>query len=97
MVKLRWSPQAASDLESLCEYIAKDSLEYARLLAATIVATIESIPDFPMAGRSVPEYRDERVRQRIVGNYRIIYRWLKEEDTVEVVSIVHGARLLHKD
>ena len=57
MVKLIWSPAAADDLEEICEYIEKDSEYYARIFAQQIVALIETIPDFPEAGRIVPEYQ----------------------------------------
>ena len=57
MVRLIWSPKAASDLTEICEYISKDSEEYACVFAQRVVALIESIPDFPKAGRIVPEYQ----------------------------------------
>ncbi|GAG86026.1 unnamed protein product [marine sediment metagenome] len=34
------------------------------------------------------------LRERILGNYRIIYRLKK--DAVEIVTIIHGARLLRE-
>lgn len=90
--KIRWSPRAASNLEDICNYIAKDSEHYASLFATKVNAIIESIPQFPKAGRIVPEYGDENLREKIYENYRIVYR-LKEE-VVEIVVICHGARLL---
>ena len=92
MVKLIWSPRAAADLEEICNYIALDSEHYARLFAQRIVTLIEKILDFPKAGRVVPEYQRDDLRERIFQNYRIVYR-IKEE-AIEIVSIVHGARLL---
>jgi addiction module RelE/StbE family toxin len=92
MVKLIWSPRAASDLEEICNYIALDSEHYARLFAQQIVTLIEKILDFPKAGRVVPEYQRDDLRERIFQNYRIVYR-IKEE-AIEIVAIVHGARLL---
>jgi toxin ParE1/3/4 len=92
MVKLIWSPRAASDLENICNYIAFDSEHYARLFAQRIVALIESIPNFPKAGRVVPEYQQDDLRERIFQNYRIVYRIKRE--AIEIVAIVHGARLL---
>jgi plasmid stabilization system protein ParE len=38
------------------------------------------------------EYNDENLRERIYGNYRIIYR-IKPE-TIEIAAICHGSRLL---
>ncbi|OGW14128.1 MAG: hypothetical protein A3G93_03725 [Nitrospinae bacterium RIFCSPLOWO2_12_FULL_45_22] len=90
--KVRWSPRAVSNLEEICDFIAKDSAHYAFLFAKKVNVIIESIPQFPKAGRIVPEYGDENLREKIYNNYRIVYR-LKGE-VVEIVVICHGARLL---
>lgn len=90
--KIKWSPRAAANFEDICNYIARDSEHYAALFARKVNAIIKAIPEFPKAGRIVPEYGDENLRERIYGNYRIVYR-LKEE-LVEIVTICHGAELL---
>lgn len=95
MGRLIWSPRAADDLEEICDYIARDSARYAAIVAGRIVAAVEKIPTFPKAGRIVPEKGDPNVRERIVGNFRVIYRL--KEGAVEVVTICHGARRLHLD
>lgn len=56
--QIRWSPRAASNLENICEYIAKDSEHYAALFAKKIISLVKTIPQFPKAGRMVPEYHD---------------------------------------
>ena len=89
--KIRWSPRAADDLEDICNYIARDSERYAAIFAGNIFQIINHIPDFPNSGRIVPEYKNESLREKIFGNYRIVYR-LKNED-VEIVAIHHGARI----
>jgi len=88
----RWSPRAVSNLEEICNYIAKDSEHYASLFAKKVTVVIESIPQFPKAGRIVPEYGDENLREKTHKNYRIVYRLQRE--VVEIVVICHGARLL---
>ena len=92
MAKLIWSPKATAGLEEICEYILKDSEHYAKLFAQRIVALVETIAEFPMAGRIVPEYQRDDLRERIFQNYRIVYR--VKPEMVEIVAIVHGARLL---
>ena len=92
MAKLIWSPKATAGLEEICEYISKDSEHYAKLFAQRIVALVETIAEFPMAGRIVPEYQRDDLRERIFQNYRIVYR--VKPEMVEIVAIVHGARLL---
>jgi len=94
MAKLiRWSPRAASNFEEICNYIAKDSEHYAWLFAKRINDIVKSIPQFPLAGRIVPEYKDENLREKIYQNYRIVYRI--KENIIEIVAICHGAKLLN--
>lgn len=88
--KIRWSPRAASNFEEICAHIARDSEHYAALFAKQIDAVVRAIPEFPQAGRVVPEYGDESLREKIYENYRIVYRLKKE--VVEIVVICHGAR-----
>jgi plasmid stabilization system protein ParE len=92
MVKLIWSRRALDDLDSICDFIAIDSLRYAHLFAERIVAFIEKIPRQPLLGAIVPEYKQEDLRERLFQNYRIVYR--AGESAVEIVTITHGARLL---
>jgi toxin ParE1/3/4 len=92
MVKLIWSSRALADLDSACEYIARDSPRYAHLFAERIVAVIETIPRHPLLGAVVPEYAMEELRERLFQNYRIVYRI--RGDVVQIAAIVHAARLL---
>lgn len=92
MARVIWSPRAVADLDAICEFIARDSDYYARLVGQRILEAVERIPDFPEAGSIVPEYNDERIRERLVYSYRLIYRL--KEDVVELVTIFHAARLL---
>jgi len=90
--KIKWSPRAASNFEDICNYIGKDSEYYASLFAKKVNSLIKAIPRFPKAGRIVPEYGDENVREKIYENYRIVYRI--KEDFIEIVAICHGAKSL---
>jgi addiction module RelE/StbE family toxin len=92
MAKLIWAPQALDDLDAICDYIARDSKRYAALFAERVVALAESIAEQPLLGATVPEYQQEDLRERLFHNYRIVYR--VRPDAVQIVTIVHGARLL---
>lgn len=89
---LKWSPLSVSHFEEICDYIAKDSRYYAALFAKRVLSIVRSIPRFPKAGRIVPEYNDENLREKIYENYRIVDR-IKSE-VIEIVAICHGARPL---
>lgn len=92
MAKLIWSPQAIEDLDAICSYIERDSYECARLFGERLIFLAESIPLHPLLGAVVPEYMREDLRERRLQNYRMIYRIAG--DTTEIVTIVHGAKLL---
>lgn len=90
--RIIWSPRAASHLEDICEYIAQDSQQYATIFAQQVLRLVRALPAFPQSGRMVPEYGDPRLREKIHGNYRIVYR--VKEAVIEIVAICHSARLL---
>ncbi|HVC96654.1 MAG TPA: type II toxin-antitoxin system RelE/ParE family toxin [Pirellulales bacterium] len=92
MAKLTWSPQAIADLESICDYIARDSEYYAKLFGQRLIAAVEAIPGQPYIGAVVPEYGMEDLRERRLQNYRIIYR--VRDEAIEVVTLFHAARQL---
>ena len=74
MVRIIWSPDAAADLEAICDYIAKDSEHFAWVFAQGLLNAIERLQTFPESGRIVPEYNQKGIREIIFQNYRIVYR-----------------------
>lgn len=95
MAEVEWSPQAAQDLESIVEFIAKDSSQYARLFVTDIFRALDRIAAFPNSGRIVPEAGDPAIREVILGSYRVMFRVGKAK--VGLITIHHGARLLDPD
>ncbi len=85
---LVWSPEAIEDIESIAEYIARDSPWYARAVASKIVEIAESIPEFPELGRVVPEIGETSIREQFVHRYRIIYRL--DQARVLIAAVIHG-------
>lgn len=92
MVEVRWTRQAAVDVESITRFISKDSPHYARLFVVDIFEAIEQLIKFPGSGRVVPELKDPAIRELILGNYRLVYRFKK--DLIELLTVYHGARIL---
>ena len=54
MAELRWTPQAADDLEAITNFIAADSPHYASLFAIDVLASVERLRSFPGSGRTRP-------------------------------------------
>jgi len=92
MAEVRWTLQATDDLDSIAQFIAKDSPQYARLFVSDVFQAVERLSDFPKSGRIVPELNDPVVREVILGNYRLVYRF--KAKLIELLTIYHGARLL---
>ncbi|NIR50448.1 type II toxin-antitoxin system RelE/ParE family toxin [candidate division KSB1 bacterium] len=92
MAKIIWTDQALDDLNSICEFIARDALRYAQVFADRVFKSVERLEDFPKSGRVVPELGIVTIREIILGNYRIAYRL--KNDEIEVITVFHSARLL---
>ena len=90
MVKIRWSLQAAEEFEGICEYLEKNSPQYARLFAFKVTESVDRLKKFPNIGRIVPEIENLNVRELVYKSYRIIYRI--KDGTIEIASIFHGSR-----
>jgi addiction module RelE/StbE family toxin len=91
VTKLLWSPQALRDLESIRDYIAADSPQYAALVVERIVVGVERLRDFPESGRIVPERNDREIREVIVRPYRIVYRL--RPGVVEIATVFRASRI----
>jgi addiction module RelE/StbE family toxin len=87
-----WSPEAVDDLESIAEYISRDSEFYARAVVTKLIETSRRIGETPRLGRMVPELEEEHIRERFVYSYRLVYR--VEEKNILVIAVMHGKRLL---
>jgi toxin ParE1/3/4 len=90
--RIVWSRRAVQDLGTLTDYIATDSPAYAGVVLKNIVNQTRILARFARAGRKVPEFDDENVRELIVYSYRIIYRLLDNEALI--VAVIHGKRIL---
>ncbi len=91
-LEVKWSPEATEDLESIAEYIAKDSEYYARAVVTEILSISRNIRKFPLIGRIVPEIGDETIRERFIYSYRLVYHI--DPERILIVAVIHGKRLL---
>lgn len=48
MAEVKWTPQAADDLEGITQFIAADSPYYASLFAMDVLAAVERLTVFPI-------------------------------------------------
>lgn len=90
--KVVWSPTAIEDIEAIASYISRDSVSYAGTVVTRVINSTRNLEKFPFAGRIVPEFGSETLREVFAYSYRIIYR--VEDDTVTVAAVIHGRREL---
>ena len=74
MVKIIWADLAIEDLQSIHDYIAKDSKTYASKFIELLIERVNQLESFPKSGRIVPEFSIDSIREVIEGNYRIILK-----------------------
>ena len=91
MTPIRWTPQAAADLQQIHDFIAVDSPHYAAAEAARVLNAIEQLAHFPRSGRLVPERPQDTLRELIRPPYRIVYRITGE--AVHILMIFRASRV----
>ena len=93
MGKIIWTEKAASHLEAIHQFIAKDSTVYANRFIKILISKTQILKKYPYSGRMLPELQDESIREIIYQNYRIIYR-IPNKDVVTILAVIQGNRLL---
>jgi toxin ParE1/3/4 len=85
-----WSPAALDDIDAIAAYIARDSPRHASNVVSKFRAVARGLRRFPLSGRMVPELEDERIREKIVYSWRMVYRY--DNTVVTIAAIVHSAQ-----
>ena len=94
MAEIKFTKRSLDDLESIAEYISRDSARYANITVQKILERTKILEVNPLIGRIVPEVNKKEIREIIYGNFRIIYHY--EKNKVNILSIHHSARDLSK-
>jgi toxin ParE1/3/4 len=88
---VRWTTDAADDLERICDYIAQSRPEAARRVAQSVVERIGTLETFPRLGHP----------GRVQGTREIafpplpfvaVYEISDARDEVRVLRVLHGAQ-----
>ena len=88
-MEVRWSPEAADDLERIVQYIQRDNPEIARKVAVIIVNAVGALSTFSERGRTG---RIAGTRELVVASLPWIAVYRIRDGAVEVVRIYHGAQ-----
>jgi plasmid stabilization system protein ParE len=82
--------EAESDLQTIAEYVAQDSVTAALGLVHELRKKCFAFAEAPRGYPLVPRYEHHGIRRRPFGSYLIFYR--VGAKAIEVVHILHGAR-----
>jgi toxin ParE1/3/4 len=85
--RIVWSRRAVQDLDTIIAFVAADSPAYAGAVLKNIVNRTRILARFPRAGRKVPEFDDENLRELLAYSYRL------QNDEALIVAAIHGKRI----
>lgn len=94
-MKVRYAAEALAKLRAIRDHIAQDAPSHADSMIDRITRHAERIGELPRAGRKVPEYELDTLREVLERPYRIIYRIRPDE--IEVLTVMHYRQLLPDD
>jgi addiction module RelE/StbE family toxin len=88
-MRIRWTGDAANDLEQICRHIQRHNPSAARSVIRTITDGIGDLKRFPRLGRLG---QVENTRELVFPSlpYIVVYRI--KDDNAEVLRIYHGAQ-----
>jgi toxin ParE1/3/4 len=82
--------EAEADIEQIAAYVAEQSPQSSLTLVRELRERCASLLDAPRGYPLVPRYEHLGIRRRPFGRFLIFYR--VNQDAIEVIHILHGAR-----
>lgn len=93
MVKVVWTDSAIYDLNEIGEYIAKDSERYAQITVERLFNSVDILEEHPRSGKMVLEFENDKIRELIRINFRIVYH-IVDEYRIDIISVHRCERLI---
>jgi toxin ParE1/3/4 len=93
-MRVRWTTDAADDLELICDYIARERPDSARRVAESVVnriSELKTVKTFPRIGRSGRAAGTREIAFPPLP-YVAIYEILEAQDEVRILRILYGAQ-----
>ena len=92
-MKVLITDSAFADLDNIIAYYREQKVpQIGEALALQILEKIEILPQQPKAGRIVPEYQTENIRELIEKPYRIVY--LLKSESIHIIRVWRSERLM---
>ena len=93
MVKVIWTDSTVQDLNDIGNYNAKDSERYAEITVERLFNSADILEEHPKAGKMVPEFEDEKIRELIRSSYKIVYHII-DDFRIDNITVHNCARLI---
>ena len=90
MGKIIWAISALEDIDSIAQFIERDSVDQAALFVTRVLEMVDRLEKFPQSGRIIPEINDVHCREILYGAYRIMYHLNEKE--IWITGVLHGAK-----
>ena len=94
MVSIEWTKEAIFDFNEILAYLSNVSPQYAHSLFEKVNDGLVNLKRFPKLGRKVPESDKENDRDLFIQKYRLIYRFIEDDDKIFILMMIHGSRIL---
>lgn len=94
-IRLDWTPRAKTEFLDYALFIARDNPEAADRWMAAVDERLKAAAEMPYAGRKIPEWGRDDLREVIQGRYRLMYRI--RSDGIQVLRVVEGHRRFLED
>ena len=89
MIEIRWTEQAAQNLQDIKTFISQDSPAYALAVVSRLYNAVTQLKAFPDSGRVVPERGQADIRELVRPPYRIVYR--RRQNVVEILLVFRSS------
>ena len=89
-MKIIWSPESVSQVNPILRDMTEFDAAAANRRPAELLGTVERIATFSKLGREVPQHKDPKVRQLLVGKHWVAYH--EGAKSIEIYAVWHGAR-----
>ena len=83
-----WSDEALNDLETIYDFLAENSQPAAQRIVESILSRSGQLETFPESGtKEAIKSNDKVYRYLVERNYKIIYGYLQESQTVHIAAV----------
>ena len=77
-----------STVRNIHDYIAQDSIIYAKRVSQEIVLKTQNLDKLPYKNRKTPEINNEQFREISQYSYRVLYE-VKTDNHIDILAVIH--------